>query len=305
MRLAHRSPRLSMDGIDLVVFMAFGASSLWVLGLDLWQVVVHGRSWTGTDGAFVQDQMQYLAWIGDASRHVLVSNLFVVRDTPADYLNPLVSISGGLAALGLAPSLVLLAWKPMAVGGVFFAIRAYVHRMIDSPQARRVALVLALFAGWVGLAPDLWLPFWSWGYPFALIGLAAMLAAILMYERDRGTGRLGWTAPLLAALSSWLHPWQGESLILILLCAEGVMGKPWGARRGARLLLTVSAASVPLAYYAILGRSDRSWGLGQELFRNTYPAWKLLLVAALLGVPTVLGSRVRPRTFLTTMTLAW
>ena len=64
--------------------------SLWVLALDLYQVVVHGRVWTGTDGVYLVDQMQYLAWIQSASHHLLSANLFVLHGTPADYLQPAV-----------------------------------------------------------------------------------------------------------------------------------------------------------------------------------------------------------------------
>ena len=68
---------------------------MWVVALDVWRVVFDGGVWTGTDGVYIVDQMQYLAWIKDASKHVLASNLFVLRDTPADYFNPAVIVSGG------------------------------------------------------------------------------------------------------------------------------------------------------------------------------------------------------------------
>ena len=97
------------------MLLAFSAVSLFVLGADLWQVIVNGRVWTGTDGVYIVDQMQYLAWITDASKHILASNLFVLRDTPGDYFNPAVVVSGGLTALGMAPWLSLLLWKPVAV----------------------------------------------------------------------------------------------------------------------------------------------------------------------------------------------
>ena len=99
------------------MLVAFGAVSLWVLTLDLLQVVVNGRVWTGTDGVYIVDQMQYLAWIKSASHHLLASNMFVLRSTPHDYFQPAVVISGGLSALGLSPAVSLLLWKPVAVGG--------------------------------------------------------------------------------------------------------------------------------------------------------------------------------------------
>ena len=88
-----------LDRFDLALLTVFGLVSLWVLALDAWQVVGHGRVWTGTDGVYIVDQLQYLAWIRDASRHLFASNLFVLRPTPADYFQPAVALSGGLLSL--------------------------------------------------------------------------------------------------------------------------------------------------------------------------------------------------------------
>ena len=112
--------RRGLDRFEWSVLLAFSAVSLFVLGADLWQVIVNGRVWTGTDGVYIVDQMQYLAWITDASKHILASNLFVLRDTPGDYFNPAVVVSGGLTALGMAPWLSLLLWKPVAVVFAFY-----------------------------------------------------------------------------------------------------------------------------------------------------------------------------------------
>src|SRR5712672_3219209 len=101
-RVPERS-RGRFGWFELTVLSAFAAVSMWVLALDLFQVVAHGRVWTGTDGVYLVDQMQYLAWIQSASHHLLSANLFVLRGTPADYLQPAVAISGALTALGVAP----------------------------------------------------------------------------------------------------------------------------------------------------------------------------------------------------------
>src|SRR5215469_3038312 len=77
----ERPRALRIDRFDLTVLAVFGLVSLWVLGLDLFQVVVNHRVWTGTDGVYIVDQMQYLAWIRDAANHVLASNLYVLRPT--------------------------------------------------------------------------------------------------------------------------------------------------------------------------------------------------------------------------------
>src|SRR5690349_19887888 len=81
----RRSRRARLDRFELIMLLAFAVLSLWVLALDAWQVVAHGRVWTGTDGVYIVDQMQYLAWIRGASQHLFSANLFVLRPTPSDY----------------------------------------------------------------------------------------------------------------------------------------------------------------------------------------------------------------------------
>src|ERR1700759_4847464 len=95
--------RRGLDRFEFSVLGVFAAVSVFVLAIDLWRVAFDGAVWTGTDGVYIVDQMQYLAWIQDASHHFLVSNLFVLRGTPADYFQPAVVISGGLTALGMSP----------------------------------------------------------------------------------------------------------------------------------------------------------------------------------------------------------
>src|SRR6516164_4552017 len=90
---ARRRHRL--DWFEASALALFGLLSLSILTLDLWQVVVHGQVWTGTDGEYAVDQLQYLAWIRDTATHGLVSNLFVLHSTPADYFQPAIMISGG------------------------------------------------------------------------------------------------------------------------------------------------------------------------------------------------------------------
>ena len=75
-RTPTRGPAPRLDRFDVAVLVAFAAVSIWVLALDLWQVVAHGLVWTGTDGLYLVDQMQYVAWVREASHHVLASNLF-------------------------------------------------------------------------------------------------------------------------------------------------------------------------------------------------------------------------------------
>ena len=306
--------RRRIDGFELGLFALFAAVSVWVLALDLWQVVAHGRVWTGTDGLYLVDQMQYLAWIRDASHHVLASNLFVLRSTPADYFQPAVAISGGLSALGIPPWLSLLLWKPVAVLASFFAFRAYIYRSLLGLWPRRTALVLALFFGSftiiygsVSVIGDLFPGFLSWGYVFGLIALAAIVGALLMYDRARAENRIGWGPGLLGAVASLLHPWHGELLIVILVGAELMMwpGRRRTPRRFALPALTLGLTALPLFYYVLLGRTDLSWQLAREASRHSFSLWSIVLAIAPLLLPAMLAYRGGPADFLAAATRSW
>jgi hypothetical protein len=314
-----------VDRVELAVVLAFIALSLWVLALDLRQVVVYSRSWTGTDGLFVTDQMTYLAWIRDSSHHVLVSNLFELQKTPADFFQPLIVVSGALVALGVAPWVALLLWKPVAVGALLLITCVFVHRTLDGVWGRRAALVLALFfvgsgalvaqeilhtsvgtsLRWLAITNDLSLGFWSWGYSFGLIALAAMIAGLISYERARHTNRVPWAASLLGAMASSLHPWQGGTLILVLTAVEALA---WlgGQRPHLRpLVVTISASALPLVYFLVLNHSDPSWKLAQASAQSTVPLWMVALTLAPLALPAALAYRVRPQTYLACVTRIW
>ncbi len=314
-RIPITSRRRGVDRFDLSVLAVFAILSLAVLGLDLWQVIVHGRVWTGTDGVYIVDQMQYVAWIRDASHHLLVSNLFVLRSTPADYFQPAVAISGGLTALGIAPWLSLLLWKPVAVGAFFFATRAYVRRSLSGLWPRRAALVLALFFGSftivygsVSVLGDLFPGFLSWGYVFGLMALAAMVWALVGYEDALTKGRRRWLPGLLGIVATLLHPWNGELLIALVVAAELLMLLLRRRTDRGRLELaaiTIGATAIPLVYYAILGKADLSWQLAQQASKHSFPLWSIALATLPLLLPASLAYRRRPETFLDAATRTW
>ena len=303
-----------MDWFELAVLAAFAGVSVWVLGLDLWQVIAHGRVWTGADSIYGVDQFQYMAWIRSASHHGLVSNLFVLRSTRAIYFQPAIIVSGGLSAVGVAPWLALLIWKPIAVVAVFFVAREYVNRSLADRGARRAALALALFFasftvlyGSVGTIGDLFPGFLAWGYPFALMGLATMVGGLLTYDRARAARTFAWTPGLLGAAASTLHPWHGALVIAIVLGGELLI--PRHRRLTRRDLVqpagTVTLTAIPLAYYVLLGRIDLDWDLAQAASKHTFPLWAIVLELAPLLLPASLTYRDRPRTFLSAASLVW
>jgi hypothetical protein len=299
--------------VELTLLGLFALMSMWVVAVDVWQAVAHDRIWTGTDGFFIVDQMQYLAWIQSASHHLLVANLFVLRDTPSDYFQPAVAISGAIAALGVAPWLALLLWKPVAVLATFFALRTYAYRTVTSTGQRRAVILLGLFFGSFsvvygsfGIVGDM-MPGWlSWGYPFGLIAVALIVFALLGYAQARERGQLVWAPGLLGGVASTLHPWQGELLILIVALAELIRWREHRRGRGLTLpVLTLALTGAPLVYYLALGQIDLSWGLAREASNHTFSLWSILIGIAPLALVAALGYRGRPRDFLELSTRLW
>lgn len=313
-RATRAARRRRVDWFEIAVLLAFALVSVWVLALDLWQVVVHGRVWTGADSLWGVDQYQYESWVRAASSHLLVSNLFVLHPTPADYFQPAIVISGALTALGVPLTASLLLWKPIAVAGVFFAVREYLHRTVRGRLARAAALALALFFGSftivygsVGPIGDLFPGFLAWGYPFSLLGLAAMVASLLTYDTARRRQRISWVPGLLGAAASSVHPWNGALLIAALLGAELAMARRHRVTKAqlALPIATVAMTAVPLVYYLLLGKADPSWQLAQAASKHSYPLWSIALELTPLLLPALLAFRKYPRTFLGAATMVW
>lgn len=307
-----RGPR--WDPVELGVLALFAAVASWLLAIDLWEAAHRDLVWTGIDGVYPIDQLQYLAWVIDASRHVLVSDLFVSRSTPHDYLQPMIAISGGLAAVGVAPWVALLVWKPIALLAAFLAVRALCRRLLATRAQRNTALFLALFAAFFNVLEDEWIPFQAWGYPFDLISLAALIGALLAYDRSRAWGQASAAAPALGALAAWLHPWQGELLILILLVSQALLpaarpGLRLGAGRragtGTLAVATILATALPLAYYAALGHFDPAWRTGQAASQQSWPLLRVLLPLAPLLAVALPGYARRPTGFLGLSVRVW
>jgi hypothetical protein len=124
-----------------------------------------------------------------------------------------------------------------------------------------------------------------WGYVPSAIAVALVPAALLAVERaldpehaaavrgmafglapaSRGNLWAARTGPLVAAalaslVASWLHPWQGITLIVIFA------GLAVWRRLRSVLALAVPAlgAALPLVYYYVLGHTDAAWKLASH-----------------------------------------
>jgi hypothetical protein len=259
-----------------------------------------------------------------------VANLFVLHATPADYFQPAVLISGLLVAAGVAPWLSLLVWQPVAVVAMFFAFRAFVRRAM--PDAGRgpwlAAIALGLFygsftsvSGGIGVLGDLFPPFWTWGYAYGAIALAAIVAALIIYASARTQERLSWWPGLLGALASILHPWQGELLVVVLILLEVFSSETREALRQVRsarrrrtemlsprirlAVVSIGLTAVPLLYYAVLGKLDSSWSNGGNGLKHALPVLSILLILLPLSLVALTGYRGAPRNYLMRIARVW
>jgi hypothetical protein len=235
---------------------------------------------TGTDGLQVADHLQYLAWVRDAGEHALFSNRFDTVEDRHLFLHPMFALSGLAWSLGAGLQLALLAWKPVGVLVLFAGYAAYVRRTVAGTAAARAAvLALALFfftpaaplTDWLGHRTDtlgggslvMGLSMFPagtvfGGAPVALaLGLVPLflLGAERLVEGSRSGAAVAGTAAA-GLLVTWLHPWQGLTLLAIVAALWA-----WSRldRAYLRLAVPVAATAAPLAYYAALGRTDSAW----------------------------------------------
>jgi hypothetical protein len=107
-------------------------------------------------------------------------------------------------------------------------------------------------------------------------------------------------------VASWLHPWQGETLLLVVIGSELVLWR--SAIRVRPLLLpalTVAGALLPLAYYWVLGRTDTSWMLARDASHHIFPLAAIVLALLPLLIGAAVACSRRPRGFEQVATRAW
>jgi hypothetical protein len=128
-------------------------------------------------------------------------------------------------------------------------------------------------------------------------------------EETRVASRRLALAAGLGLLVSWLQPWQGVTLGLVLVAGEAVCVRRagTGARAAAlRLAVVGCALALPLAYYLVLSRLDPSWelaGVVNEMPR--WPWWVLLLGPLPLALPAAFAYRLPAQDFAAVAVRAW
>ena len=310
------SRRARLDRTELTALAALAALSLLVLAA----LLTKGRALTGADGLLASDQLQYFTWIRQAGEHWLVGNEYDLAPDDRVFLHPGFLLSGLVGAVtGLSVPLSYLLWKPVAVGLLFWGVLRYVRRLLPPGGQRHAALLLAVFAvmpasavvAWTGvggkprqytfdfIAGELSSSQYLWGYLMTAIAVALMPLVLLAVEDWRQTRRTRTLA--LAALGSllvcWLQPWQGGTLVLVLLATEALAWRRERERPAALVLVVPAAACLPALYYALLERTDPAWELaGQVNAAGTqitwsWPWWAVVLSLAPLALPAALAYR--------------
>jgi hypothetical protein len=289
------------------------AFALWAL--VPFAVILLGRDpgvFNGSNGLQVPDHMQYLAFIRDAGENVLFSNRMDVVADPHLFLHPTSALSGLLWRLGASIQLAFLAWLPVTVALLVIGYTAYVRRLTGGGAAAAAALTLSLFyfsvtaplTAWIGSDPELefgtlivGLEMFTGGYPWGgfpgAISAACMPLFLLGVERAlepsrRTPGRTArWYAVwagVAGLMASWLHPWQGITLLMII---GGLVA--WGRfeRRYLGLAVPVLLTVAPLAYFWLLKRTDSSWATvsGPNDFAHADPWFFLGMLPVLLALP--------------------
>src|SRR3954452_5054439 len=232
--------RIGLDPFELACLLVLIAQAFFVLAA----LLTKGRPLSGADGLLASDQLQYFAWIREASQHVLIGNPFDLAHGDRVFLHPGFLISGvvhDVTGLSIPASFIGL-WKPVAIAVTFIGALKYVRRLLPRGGQRHAGLVLALFAvmpasaivawpGWGGkpreysfdfISGEMWSGQYLWGYLMTAIAVFTVPLVLLGIERWRTTRRpalLAW-ATAGALFVCWLQPWQGATLAIIVVAVE-------------------------------------------------------------------------------------
>ena len=311
--------RLGLDLVELACLVVFAGTSLALL-LPL---LTRGRPLSGSDGLFPADQLQYFAWIRDASEHVLIGNRFDLAPGDRAFFHPGFLLTGlvhRVTGIGI-PWVYMALWKPLAVGLLFVGALRYVRRLLPDGGQRHAGLVLALFAvmptvavvawtGWGGnaqqytfdfISGEMWTGQYLWGYLFTAIAVGLMPLVLLAAERWR-EGRGATRTLVLAAAGTfvvmYLQPWQGATLCAVVIGVEAWRWLRTRERPAWGLLWLPAAAFVPTVYYLLLSIYDDAWKLAGESNAAgaqpewSWPWWAIVLTLLPLAAPALLAYRL-------------
>jgi hypothetical protein len=255
---------------ELSILAVFVAASFSVFLVDAGNAAIHNRVFIGADGQWANDQLQYLAWATDAGHHGLIANLYAFDLGGHVFLHPVWLLTGLLRVrVGISYTLLLALWKLAAVLALFTVVRAYARSLLGgNARAVAVAMVIALFmvspaylianrlnlggSGLINL--ETFSVYWINGYFPIALAVAAMIWFLLQAPSllddaasPRSDRRRMLVTGAAGLAASWLHPWQG--MVLIVIVAGLILWERPAWTRHRRLLVPLLATAAPLVYY--------------------------------------------------------
>lgn len=284
-----------------VLFGALIVACFSVFVLDAVDAVANNRVFIGTDGTWAYDQLQYLGWTTDAAHHGLIANLFAFHLGSHVFLHPLWVIVGVLhVSVGLSYPLLIAFWQGVALVALFFAVRAYARSLLGSDGWRvTIGVLLAMFMlpasflianklGFQG-AKEVNFETLSVGWVSDDFQLALAVAAMIVFlmqirtllsgPRNAPSRRPAWLAAGAGVAASWLHPWQGIMLLLILVML--VIRERPSLDRHKRLLVPALLTALPVAYYALLPTLDAGWAQSKQATAYSWTTYVPALLVTL------------------------
>jgi hypothetical protein len=284
-----------------VLFGALIVACFSVFVLDAVDAVANNRVFIGTDGTWAYDQLQYLGWTTDAAHHGLIANLFAFHLGSHVFLHPLWVIVGVLhVSVGLSYPLLIAFWQGVALVALFFAVRAYARSLLGSDGWRvTIGVLLAMFMlpasflianklGFQG-AKEVNFETLSVGWVSDDFQLALAVAAMIVFlmqirtllsgPRNAPSRRPAWLAAGAGVAASWLHPWQGIMLLLILVML--VIWERPSLDRHKRLLVPALLTALPVAYYALLPTLDAGWAQSKQATAYSWTTYVPALLVTL------------------------
>jgi len=300
----------------LGLLVAVGAGPLVVM---LLHAASEDLTFAGVDGPFAGDQFQYLAWVREYGSSVLADNDLDLAPSDGVFLHPMFLLSGLLVRAGVSVELAFQLWKPVAVVVLFLGARAYARRFLPDAWQRVAALAVALlFASpaivlvgddIIEATGETFTASMLWGYLPTAIAVGLMPFFLLGAERlARGGSRRDLLAvAVCGALASWLHPWQGQVLLVTLVAGVLMTWRRAERPRLGRLAIAAAATLAPLIYYFVLSLADPAWELAAEVNESIgQPAlWTVVVALAPLAAVALLGVRRGPWDLGEAMLLAW
>ena len=315
--MTRRGPRAFPAELTLVA--AFAAWAFFPVVLLFIHAARTHTQFTGADGligahgVLGADQLQYLAWARDSAGHGLASDLFTLGPSGHVYLEPVFAVIGLLDRAGVPLRIGYLALKALAVLALVLACAAWARRLLgDRLGPCAAALTLSLFVFTPIAALLTWLQSGSdsflfqtyliagellpasaiWGSEPSAFAVALMPVVLLATERALDGRRIGpaLVAAGAALLASWLHPWQGITLVLILVGLALIRRREWGV-----IGAVAVAAALPLVYYLLLAHDNAAWRMASDYEHvSRFSALVLALGLGPLALLAALGVR-RPR----------